>query len=77
MVNTNSLWRIEYRRFVRNQRLLGGMCPPNRTRPILQAGVVMSNLPRVDGPEWMSDSKCWPVQQVFQACEASREEVKV
>ena len=29
------------------------------------------------GPEWMSVSKCWPVQQVIQACETSREEVKV
>ena len=25
----------------------------------------------------MSGSKCWPVQQVIQACEASREEIKV
>ena len=28
------------------------------------------------GPEWMSDSKCWPVQQV-NASEESREEIKV
>ena len=25
------------------------------------------------GLEWMSDSKCWPVQQIIQACGASRE----
>ena len=28
-------------------------------------------------PEWMSHSKCWPVQQVIQACETSREGIKV
>ena len=41
VVNTNSLWRIGCKRSVRNQRLLGGMSPTNRTRPILQVRVVM------------------------------------
>ena len=29
------------------------------------------------GPEQMSDRKCWPDQQVIQACGASREEIEV
>lgn len=55
VVNTNSLWRIGCKRSVRNQRLLGGMSPPNRTRLTLQVGVVMLSFESCGG---MAQSGC-------------------
>ena len=79
MVNSNSLWRIGCKRFRAQPEITWRHVPTQQYPADLasRGGDVEFRELWWHGPEWMSDSKCWPVQQVIHASEASREEIKV